>query len=220
MRLITQLLKSNLAGDAYAHEALVATTYKQLRALAEKRMQDEGDQRVLRSAGLVNDCCLVFAANADMNGCDWPQFLAFAPAVMRKLVLDLVECSAAERRRGASAHHLVLRPAISPCLPGDEATILWMDRAIESLEVRDPRLAQVARMVYLSGYTAEEAADALCITQRSALREWLKVLTLLSVEHVPGSPFLPAQGMATLAQELFSQRTSGALPGALRGRPH
>lgn len=224
MRLITQLLKGNHAGDAYAHEALAATAYARLRSLAERRMQDEGEHRVLATAGLVHECCLCFAADAEMNGGDWPGFLAFAPAVMRRLVLDLVELRAAERRRRGDLHRLVIRPAICPCLPGDEQTVLWMDRAIESLEARDPRLAQVARMFYLCGYTAEETADALCITQRAALRMWLQVLTLLGAEHVPGAAFLPAADVTALARELFDRPAPGAhpqgQPGSPRGRPH
>jgi len=220
MRLITQLLQRSQGGDAYAHDALSATAYRELRRMAERRLHREQDRWILRTSGLVHECCLGFAGAAEMNGCDWPQFFAFAPSVMRRLVLDLIDECAAERRRTGAALHLSLVPAVSPCLPGDEPTILWMDRAIETLEIREARLAQIARMQYFCGYTTEETADALCITQRAAMREWLKVLALLSIEHVPGAPFLPAQDWSALARELFGSAPGPARPPGGSGRPH
>jgi DNA-directed RNA polymerase specialized sigma24 family protein len=51
--------------------------------------------------------------------------------------------------------------------------------ALESLEQADPRLAQVAQMRYFGGYSEQEIAETLEVTERTVRREWEKARLIL-----------------------------------------
>jgi RNA polymerase sigma factor (sigma-70 family) len=55
-----------------------------------------------------------------------------------------------------------------------------MDEALEALEQADPRLAEVAQMRYFGGYSQQEIAETLDITERTVRRDWEKARLLLA----------------------------------------
>ena len=65
-------------------------------------------------------------------------------------------------------------------LPGDEQTILEVHEALTKLEKADPRLAHVAEMRYFGGYSEQEIADILQITERTVQRDWEKARIILA----------------------------------------
>jgi len=62
----------------------------------------------------------------------------------------------------------------------DQETILKVHEALEALERADPRLAQVAQMRYFGGYSEQEIAEALDITERTVRRDWEKARLILA----------------------------------------
>jgi RNA polymerase sigma factor (sigma-70 family) len=64
-------------------------------------------------------------------------------------------------------------------LPVAEETVLAVHEALESLEQADPRLAQVAQMRYFGGYSEQEIAETLEVTERTVRRDWEKARLIL-----------------------------------------
>ena len=65
-------------------------------------------------------------------------------------------------------------------LANDEETILKVHEALEVLERVDTRLGQVAQMRYFGGYSEQEIAEALGVTDRTVRRDWLKAQAILA----------------------------------------
>ena len=63
---------------------------------------------------------------------------------------------------------------------GDEETVLDVHEALEVLEKADPRLAQVAQMRYFGGYSEQEIAETLEVTERTVQRDWEKARLILA----------------------------------------
>jgi RNA polymerase sigma factor (sigma-70 family) len=67
-------------------------------------------------------------------------------------------------------------------LPAGEDEILRVHDALASLEQVDARLAQVVQMRYFGGYTEQEIAETLEVTERTVQRLWLKARLMLRAE--------------------------------------
>ena len=76
----------------------------------------------------------------------------------------------AEARRRWSAAHVIQRSWRA--LPDAEETVLAVHEALEALEQADSRLAQVVQMRYFGGYSEQEIAETLEVTERTVQRDW------------------------------------------------
>jgi RNA polymerase sigma factor (sigma-70 family) len=83
---------------------------------------------------------------------------------------------------------VTLDTRIGEQVPQGEETILRVHEALESLEAIEPRLAQVAQMRYFGGYSEQEIAETLQVTERTVQRLWLKARLMLqaSLDAAPG----------------------------------
>jgi RNA polymerase sigma factor (TIGR02999 family) len=175
---ITQLLERMHAGDARARDALFAAAYEELRRLARARLRDGGRNTVLETTSLVHECYLRFVGAGQLRAEDRRAFFAYASQVMRSVILNSVRERQAERR-GGDVPQLTLSTEIEANLSGDEATLLKVHEALEVLEQADSRLAQVAQMRYFGGYSEQEIAEVLGVTERTVRRDWERARLIL-----------------------------------------
>ncbi|TLZ36408.1 MAG: sigma-70 family RNA polymerase sigma factor [Gammaproteobacteria bacterium] len=173
MNQLTELLGRLRAGDAGARNALFAAAYAELHRLARSRLRDGGRNTVLDTTGLVHESFLRFVSGGALRAEDRRAFFAYASQVMRSVIVNSARERIAQRRGGD------LRPlTLSTQLPGNaaenEETILSVHQALEALEQADPRLAEVAQMRYFGGYSEQEIAETLGVTERTVQRDWEK----------------------------------------------
>jgi DNA-directed RNA polymerase specialized sigma24 family protein len=64
--------------------------------------------------------------------------------------------------------------------------MLDLDRALERLQQRDPRLARIFECRFFAGLTDQETADALGVPLRTAQRGWLRARAWVRAEVDPG----------------------------------
>ena len=62
----------------------------------------------------------------------------------------------------------------------DEQTILKVHEALEVLEQVDARMALVVQMRYFGGYSEQELAETLGVTERTVQRDWEKARAVLA----------------------------------------
>ena len=175
---MTQLLDRMRTGDTVARDALFSATYEELRRLARARLRNGGRNTVLETTSLVHECYLRMAGAEELEATDRRAFFAYASQVMRSLIVDSVRERQAERR-GGNVAPLTLSTAIQSGLPGDEDALLKVHEALEVLEQADDRLAQVALMRYFGGYSEQEIAESLDVTERTVRRDWEKARLIL-----------------------------------------
>jgi len=175
---ITQLLHKAQAGDASAREALFAAAYPFLEKLARARLRDGGRNTLLDTRGLVHESYLRYVRGGELRAEDRRAFFAFASQVMRSVIVS----SARERaagKRGAGRRPLTLSTDVADRLSAGEDEILQVHEALESLAQVDARLAQVVQMRYFGGYSEQEIAETLDVTERTVQRLWLKARLML-----------------------------------------
>jgi RNA polymerase sigma factor (TIGR02999 family) len=175
---LTQLLQMAQAGDADARDALFAAAYPGLQQLARARLRDGGRNTMLDTRSLVHECYLRYVQAGELRAEDRHAFFAFASQVMRSVIVNSARDRAAQKR-GAGHRPVTLSTHISERVPDGEEVILEVHEALESLAQVDARLAQVVQMRYFGGYSEQEIAETLGVTERTVQRLWLKARMML-----------------------------------------
>jgi RNA polymerase sigma factor (TIGR02999 family) len=179
MTQLTVLLGRIQAGDAEARDTLFAAAYAELHRMARARLRDGGRDVVLDTTCLVHDSYLRMVQNGELRAEDRRAFFAFASQVMRSVIVNSVRDRIAQKR-GGDWRPLTLSSGLAANVPNDGDTVLKVHEALLDLEKADPRLAQVAQMRYFGGYSEQEIAETLNVTERTVQRDWKKAQLILA----------------------------------------
>jgi RNA polymerase sigma factor (TIGR02999 family) len=175
---LTQLLQRAQAGDADARDALFAAAYPGLQQLARARLRAGGRNTLLDTRGLVHESYLRYIQAGELRAKDRRAFFAYASQVMRSVIVNSARDRAAQKR-GAGWRPLTLSTQISEQAPDRDDMVMQVHEALESLAQVDARLAQLVEMRYFGGYSEQEIAGTLEITERTVQRLWLKARLML-----------------------------------------
>ena len=170
MTQLTELLERIQAGDSQARDALFASAYSELHRLAHARLRDGGRNTILDTTCLVHESYLRFLRAGELRAEDRRAFFAYASQVMRSVIINSVRERIAQKR-GGDWLPLKLSTELAASIPDREDEVLRVHEALELLEKADPRLAQVAQMRYFGGYSDQEIAETLDVTERTVQRD-------------------------------------------------
>jgi RNA polymerase sigma factor (TIGR02999 family) len=179
MNQLTVLLGRLQAGDTGARDALFAAAYAELHRLAHARLRGGGSDAVLDTTCLVHESYLRFVSAGELRAEDRRAFFAYASQVMRSVIVNSVRERVAQKR-GGDWRPLRLSTQLAEDVSVEEETVLKVHEALEALERAAPRLAQVAQMRYFGGYSEQEIAETLQITERTVQRDWEKARLILA----------------------------------------
>jgi RNA polymerase sigma factor (TIGR02999 family) len=179
MNQLTQLLGRVEAGDTGARDALFAAAYAELHRLARARLRHGGRSTVLDTTCLVHESYLRFVQAGELRARDRRAFFAYASQVMRSVIINSVREQIAQKR-GGDGLPLTLSSNLAADVADGEDTVLKVHEALEDLAKAEPRLAQVAEMRYFGGYSEQEIAETLSVTERTVQRDWEKARLILA----------------------------------------
>ncbi|HJZ93663.1 MAG TPA: ECF-type sigma factor [Gemmataceae bacterium] len=173
---VTRLLEAAAAGEPHAADELLPLVYGELRSLAAARMAAERPGQTLDATALVHEAYLRLVgdvAHVAHQPKDWNgrgHFFAAAAEAMRRILVE------SARRKGRARHGGDRRRVDLDQLSvaGEEPAedLLALDDALHRLEAEEPAVAAVVKLRYFAGLTAEQAAEALNISKRTADRHW------------------------------------------------
>jgi RNA polymerase sigma factor (TIGR02999 family) len=168
---VTRMLAAIERGESDAAEALLPLVYEELRKLAAHRLAREEPGQTLRATALVHEAHLRLVGEDGRSGWNGRgHFFGAAAEAMRRILVE------SARRKGRVRHGGGRRPVSLDRLDlaGDEASraILDLNEALDKLEVEEPSVAELVKLRYFAGLTAEQAAEALGISIRTANRDW------------------------------------------------
>lgn len=176
---ISDILARVNSGDPEARGELFSATYGELRKLARSRLRDGGRNTYLETTSLVHESYIRFVSGSQLRSDDRRAFFAYVSQVMRSVIIDAVRERQAERH-GGDLKRQTLTTELLNSLCANEEEILLVDSALDTLAQCEPRLAKVAEMRYFGGYTEQEVAEALEVTDRTVRRDWNKARLLLA----------------------------------------
>ena len=167
-------------------EALLPLLYSDLRRLARRTRWQFSAGETLQTTALVHEAYLKLRSSTGFN--DRQHFLRAAAIAMRHILVNLARDATAQKR-GSGAVHVSLDEA--PEMPAESAgNLLEVDAALSRLRAVSERLADVVECRFFAGYSEEETAAALGVSDRTVRRDWIKARAWLQLElgAEPGRP--------------------------------
>jgi RNA polymerase sigma factor (TIGR02999 family) len=177
---VTRLLVAWREGDGQASGELFTVLYKELRALAHAQLRRGRRQESLATTGLVHEAYLKLADQSRLDLRDRSHFLALAARAMRQIVVDHARRRAAAKRGGGAIADVLDENKVVANVPAVD--ILALNEALGRLEGIDPRLSRIVDMRFFAGFSVEETAGILGLSERTVKREWQKARAFLYTE--------------------------------------
>ena len=187
MTQVTQILLRAEQGDSKAAEELLPLVYNELRKLAAAKMAHERPGQTLQPTALVHEAWLRLTGDVAPQFKNRAHFFGAAAEAMRRILIERARRRSAIKR-GSGAEELDIDEMEIASPVGDDDGLLVLNDALEKFANADPRKAELVKLRYFAGLTAEEAALALNISLRTANRHWAFARAWLAVEMRANPP--------------------------------
>jgi len=157
-----------VASDPRALDHLFSVTYEELRRLAAS--VGRGDPgATLTPTALVNEAWLKLAGSPHLADTSPLHFKRIAARAMRQVLIEAARRRHADKR-GAGALVVTFDDSIAEVAGG--ADLLALDAALEELARLSPRQALLVESRFFGGLDVAEAAEAIGVSEATALRDW------------------------------------------------
>src|SRR5262245_36575236 len=168
---VTRILCAIEAGDPHAAEQLLPLVYEELRQLAAHKLAQEKPGQTLQATALVHEAYLRLVDTEQAQR--WNSrghFFAAAAEAMRRILVEQARRKRRVRHGGGRARIDLENLQIEMAEGGDD--LVALDEALQRLTAEESVAAEVVKLRYFAGLTAEQAAAALGISLRTANRHW------------------------------------------------
>src|SRR5262245_42064784 len=167
---ITEILLAWRAGDENALGVLTPIVYAELHRLARHYMAGERADHTLQATALVHEAYLKLVDSSRVQWQNRAHFLAVAAQIMRRILVDFAR-SRGYLKRGGGWDKVTLDETVVVTADQD-AGLVAIDEALQTLARFDPRKAQVVELRFFGGLTLEETAEALGVSADTVGRDW------------------------------------------------
>ena len=153
---ITDLLAALRRGDKLAADALFASAYAQLRALAQQQLAGRDSTSTIVPTELVHEAYMKMCHGRLPELADRRHFFAISARAMRQVLVDRARRRDAQKR---SSEYVTLRTDIPQPDDEDAVDVLALDKALNALAEVDARKARamafddIARLLEISRAT-------------------------------------------------------------------
>ena len=166
---ITDLLKAWSNGDSQALEKLVPLVDDELKNIAHAYMLRERPGHTLQTTALVNEALIRLLGGQRIDWHSRKHFYALVARRMRQVLIDYAKKRLAAKRPGVAEHIDLDNAVISPEM-SEELRLL--DEALTKLAEVDELKASIVDYRYFGGYTLQEVAELLNVSEAKVEREW------------------------------------------------
>jgi RNA polymerase sigma factor (TIGR02999 family) len=168
---VTRLLNEAASGDARAAAELLPLVYEELRQLARQRMGRERAGHTLQATALVHEAYVrLVEGNAAKSWAGRWHFFAAAAEAMRRILVDQARRRGRVKRGGTTPRQRIDLDELTVNEPPQE--LLAVDEGLTALAAHHPEKAELVKLRYFAGLTAEEAAEATGVSVATANRRW------------------------------------------------
>jgi RNA polymerase sigma factor (TIGR02999 family) len=182
---VTRMLSAIEQGDAHAAEQLLPLVYDELRKLAAQKIAKEMPGQTLQATALVHEAYLrLVDVNKAQHWNSRGHFFAAAAEAMRRI---LVERARHKKSVKAGGGHQRVELADVATGDGCDDNLLLLHEALEKLEKKDKRKADLVKLRFFAGLTNEQAARMLGVSTSTADNDWAYARSWLRLEMGEGS---------------------------------
>ncbi len=160
-----------------AADRLAPELWGELRRIANRERFRVQAGETLRTTALISEAWLKLRRSEGWMDDD--HFLHAAALAMRHVLVDHARARLAAKRGSGKIDPLT--DDIEPYWQSDDR-LVDLDEALDRLGGFSPRLAQVVELRFFAGYSEEQAARIMGVTDRTVRRDWVKARAWLFKE--------------------------------------
>ena len=166
----TVILDRVQQGDEGAADKLLPLVYQELRKVASVMMAREAHCQTLQPTALVHEAWLRLVGEEKSDWAGRPHFFAAAAEAMRRILIEKAR-GKSRLKRGGRWERINLE-GLDVAIATDDDTLLVVNEALERLEAEDPMKANLVKLRFFAGLTAEESAPVLGVSVPTIKRHW------------------------------------------------
>jgi RNA polymerase sigma factor (TIGR02999 family) len=159
--------------DNQTLDRLMHDAYARLRALAAGQRRKLPPGQTMSTTALVHEAYLKVKRVGVPGEVDPDRFMGLCATAMRQILIDELR---RRDRKGQQATLKTLDGGVEPRL----IDILQIDEALKELAARGERLVRVVECRFFAGFSEQETARALGVTDRTVRRDWTKARAYLT----------------------------------------
>jgi RNA polymerase sigma factor (TIGR02999 family) len=167
---VTRILNSIEQGDVQATNQLFPLIYEELRRLATQKMLHEQPGQTLQPTALVHEAYLRLVGEGSQDWKSRGHFFGAAAEAMRRILVERARMK--QRIKHGGEHHRVEMEKFECIAEQPSEELLALDEALAKLSEQEPLKANLVKLRYFAGLTAEQAAGVLNIAKATADRYW------------------------------------------------
>lgn len=171
---ITRFLNTRDEADG-GLDALMPLVYERIKVLALSQLRQQAPAPTLSATMLVNEAYVRLSQSEQTRWEDRRHFFAVATTVMRRIIIDYVRRSHADKRGGDERPVSLEQIGDLPDLNVSESRaheLMMLDEALDRLSDVDQRAGAVVEYRVFAGFTFDEVAEMLSISAMTAKRDW------------------------------------------------
>ena len=179
---VTRILLQIESGDPSAAEQLLPLIYDELRKLAAARLAQEKPGQTLQATALVHEAYLRLVG-PEQNEPRWDNrghFFSAAAEAMRRILVD--QARRKNTIKAGGQWQRIEMSDVEPVIDDPQLDLLALDDALQKLQAKDPRKAELVRLRFFAGLSNQQAAAALGIAASTADLDWAYAKCWLRVE--------------------------------------
>jgi RNA polymerase sigma factor (TIGR02999 family) len=167
---VTRILNEIERGDAKATDELLPLVYEELRLLAAQKLSREKPGQTLQATALVHEAYMRLVANEPQTWSGRGHFFAAAAEAMRRILVETARRK--QRLKHGGTRQRVDMDDLECLVDQSPEDLLALDEALAKLSEREPLKADLVKLRYFAGLTAQQTADALGISKATTDRYW------------------------------------------------
>lgn len=153
-------------------DALLPVVYRELRALAARRLSKLAPGQTLQPTALVHEAYEELVRRGDPGWNGKGHFFAAAAHAMHDLLVDQARRKGALKRGAGAAPLAIDESAIFAAIDAEQEDVVAVSAAMQRLAERYPRHAEVARLKVFAGASETEIAEMTDVNVRTVERDW------------------------------------------------
>jgi RNA polymerase sigma factor (TIGR02999 family) len=168
---LIRILQTVDENEPKAAAEMLPLVYVELRRLAAVKMAGQPPGQTLQATALVHEAFLKLVGNGERKWQNRRHFFAAAVEAMRHILVDRARRKAAERHGGGQVP-LNLDTVACAAAEATDENVLRVDAALARLTAHDCDMAELVKLRFFGGFTLEQAAELLDLSERTANRRW------------------------------------------------
>jgi len=170
---ITSLLQQWSGGNEEALDDVLSICWGDLERIARKRLSQERPDHTLDTCGMISEAFLRLRTCSQISWQHRSQFFGLVAEIMRRILVDHARARLTHKRGGEFAVFSLCDLQQSLRVPApDPIDVLGLHIGLDKLQRFDDSLAQVVKLRFFLGLTANEVATILSCSPTTIKRKW------------------------------------------------